>query len=62
MEDVVWGTGILQVDEMLNEMKRQNFEGYFTIEYEANWENNLPDIEASIDYFNQVVDQIRDTK
>ncbi|MFA7390099.1 MAG: TIM barrel protein, partial [Proteiniphilum sp.] len=62
LEDVVWGTGILQVDEMLNEMKRQNFEGYFTIEYEANWENNLPDIEASIDYFNQVVDQIRDTK
>jgi sugar phosphate isomerase/epimerase len=62
LEDVVWGTGVLQVDEMLNEMKRQNFEGYFTIEYEANWENNLPDIEASIDYFNQVVDQIRDTK
>lgn len=62
LEDVVWGTGILQVDEMLNEMKRQNFEGYFTIEYEANWENNLPDIEASIDYFNQVVDQLRDTK
>ncbi len=60
LEDVVWGTGILQVDEMLRELKRQDFEGYFTIEYEANWENNLPEIETSIDYFNQIVDQLSD--
>lgn len=62
LDDVVWGTGVLQVEEMLKELKQQHFKGYFTIEYEANWENNIPDIEASIDYFNQVVDQIRDTK
>ncbi|HKL71780.1 MAG TPA: sugar phosphate isomerase/epimerase [Marinilabiliaceae bacterium] len=58
LEDVVWGTGILNVKGMLEELKRQNFKGYFTIEYEANWENNLPEIKESIDYFNQVADEI----
>ena len=58
LEDVVWGKGILNVKGMLEELKRQNFKGYFTIEYEANWENNLPEIKESIDYFNQVADEI----
>lgn len=57
-EDVVWGTGVLNVKGMLEELKRQNFKGYFTIEYEANWENNLPEIKESIDYFNKVVEEI----
>jgi sugar phosphate isomerase/epimerase len=58
LEDVVWGKGVLQVDEMLKELQRQKFKGYFTIEYEANWENNLPEIKASIDYFNKVVEEL----
>ncbi len=58
LEDVVWGQGILNVKAMMKELKRQNFKGYFTIEYEANWENNLPQIKQSIDYFNQVAEEI----
>ena len=58
LEDVVWGTGILNVKGMMEELKRQNFKGYFTIEYEADWENNLPQIKKSIEYFNQVADEI----
>ena len=58
LEDVVWGQGVLNVKGMLEELKRQKFKGYFTIEYEANWENNLPEIKESIDYFNQVADEI----
>jgi len=58
LEDVIWGTGVLQVDEMLKELKRQRFKGYFTIEYEANWENNLPEIKESINYFNEVVEEL----
>ena len=57
-EDVVWGTGVLNVKKMLEELKRQNFKGYFTIEYEANWENNLPEIKESIDYFNKTTEEI----
>lgn len=58
LEDVVWGTGILNVKAMMEELKRQNFKGYFTIEYEANWENNLPEIKESIDYFNEIAEEI----
>lgn len=58
LEDVVWGTGVLQIDELLKELKRQKFKGYFNIEYEANWENNLPEIRESINYFNEVVEEL----
>jgi sugar phosphate isomerase/epimerase len=58
LEDVVWGTGILNVKGMLEELKRQNFKGYFTIEYEAHWENNLPEIKESVEYFNKVSEAI----
>ena len=58
LEDVVWGTGILNVKGILEELKQQDFKGYFTIEYEANWENNLPEIKQSIDYFNQTTEEI----
>jgi sugar phosphate isomerase/epimerase len=58
LEDVIWGTGILNVKAMMEELKRQNFKGYFTIEYEANWENNLPEIKESIDYFNKIAEEI----
>ncbi len=58
LEDVVWGTGVLNVKGILQELKRQNFKGYFTIEYEANWENNLPEIKKSVEYFNSVADEL----
>ena len=58
LEDMIWGKGILNVKGMMEELKRQNFRGYFTIEYEADWENNLPQIRKSIDYFSQTTDNI----
>ena len=57
-EDVVWGTGILNVKDILEELKKQNFKGYFTIEYEADWENNLPQIKESIEYFKTISESI----
>ena len=58
LEDVVWGTGVLNLKGMLQELKQQDFKGYFTIEYEANWENNLPEIKKSIENFNRVADEV----
>jgi len=52
--DVIWGKGILNVDKMLETLKNQNFKGVFTIEYEYNWENSVPDIKECIEYYNQV--------
>ncbi|MDD3190009.1 MAG: sugar phosphate isomerase/epimerase [Fermentimonas sp.] len=57
-EDVVWGTGILNVKDILEELVRQNFKGYFTIEYEADWENNLPQIKESIEYYKTISESI----
>lgn len=51
LEDVVWGQGILNTGEMLRELEKQGFKGYFTVEYEAEWENNLPSIKKSVEYF-----------
>lgn len=56
--DVIWGTGILDVKGMLKELKRQNFKGVFSIEYEYNWDNSVPDIKKCIDYFNQVSEEL----
>jgi L-ribulose-5-phosphate 3-epimerase UlaE len=56
--DVIWGTGILNVKDMLNELKRQNFKGVFSIEYEYNWENSVPDIKQCIEYFNNSVEEL----
>lgn len=56
--DVIWGTGILNVKEMLKELQRQKFKGVFSIEYEYNWDNSVPDIKKCIDYFNSVTDEI----
>lgn len=56
--DVIWGKGILDVKGMLQELKRQNFNGVFAIEYEYNWDNSVPDIRKNIEYFNQVTEEI----
>lgn len=56
--DVIWGTGILSVDKMLKTLKDQNFKGVFTIEYENNWENSVPDIKKCIEYYDQVTSEI----
>ncbi len=52
--DVIWGTGALDLKGMLNELKRQKFEGVFSIEYEHNWMKSVPDIRKSIRYFNEL--------
>lgn len=56
--DVIWGTGVLNVKGMLEELRRQNFKGYLAIEYENNWDNSVPDIKQCIDYYNQAAEEI----
>jgi len=57
--DVVWGTGKADVKALLAEIDRQGFAGVFSIEYEHNWENSLPEIRRSVAYFNEVAGQIK---
>ncbi|MDR1718112.1 MAG: sugar phosphate isomerase/epimerase [Prevotella sp.] len=53
MRDTTWGTGILQVKEVLNELKRQRFNGLVSVEYEDFGDSQLDDIKKSLEYFNQ---------
>ena len=46
--DVIWGTGILNMEAFLKELKRQKYKGPITIEYEYNWKNSVPDIRESL--------------
>lgn len=53
--DVHWGTGVANTDGIIKELKRQNFKGMISAEYERNWENNTPDVIASVKYFRNAV-------
>ncbi len=57
--DVVWGTGQADVRALLTELDRQNFEGVFSIEYEYNWDNSVPDIRRCVAYFNKVARELK---
>jgi len=49
--NVIWGTGIVDVKALIQEMKRQKFNGAVTVEYEYNWENSVPEINESLKNF-----------
>lgn len=53
--DVHWGTGVVDLDALIGELKRQKFKGSISAEYEYNWENNAEDIAASISNFRDAI-------
>ena len=57
--DVVWGTGEGRIKGVLEELHRQDYEGTFSIEYEYHWDNNVPYIRKSVDYFNSVASGLK---
>ena len=56
--DVPWGTGQGDVKGMLTEIHRQRVEAVFSIEYEHNWDNSLPEIAECVKYFDQVATEL----
>ena len=50
MPDVVYGTGVSDIKDILKELKRQKFQGNISIEYEANWDNSVPDVAQCVGY------------
>ncbi len=58
-EDVVVGTGVLKYPEIFAELKRQNFKGMLSIERENNWDNNMPDVKQTVQYFNEQVKAVK---
>jgi sugar phosphate isomerase/epimerase len=58
VHDVPWGTGKGDVKGMLQELYRQKFKGVFSIEYEYNWKNSLPEIAKCVEYFDKVAAEL----
>ncbi len=56
--DVPWGTGEGNVEGMLTEIHRQGIKAVFSIEYEHNWLNSLPEIARSVEYFDKVAAEL----
>lgn len=48
--DVPYGKGVANVKEILDELKRQGFNGNIAIEYEYNWTTSVPEIKECIDF------------
>ncbi|MGQ9649241.1 MAG: sugar phosphate isomerase/epimerase family protein [Phycisphaerae bacterium] len=56
--DVVWGTGVANLSGVLAELAHQKFRGVFSIEYEANPDNNTAEVAQCIKFFNQVSNEL----
>ncbi|MDD5327004.1 MAG: sugar phosphate isomerase/epimerase [Phycisphaerae bacterium] len=56
---VPWGTGKADIKAILAELARQNFKGTFSIEYEYNWENSIPDISQCVEYFKKTEAEVK---
>jgi sugar phosphate isomerase/epimerase len=56
--DVPWGTGEGHVDELLKEIYRQKIKAPFSIEYEHNWDNSLPEIAKCVEFFDKVAAEL----
>jgi inosose dehydratase len=53
--DVVYGRGVLNVPEVLRALREVKFQGYISIEYEANPSNPSPDMQACVEVFKESV-------
>jgi sugar phosphate isomerase/epimerase len=59
--DVIWGTGVGRMKGILTELNRQNYKGTFSIEYEYNWENSVPEIRECVAFFDAFRGSLKQT-
>ena len=45
-----FGTGVSDIKAVLDELKRQNFQGNVSLEYEYNWDNSVPEVAQCIGF------------
>jgi len=56
--DVPWGTGQADVKAILQEVHRQGIRAVFSIEYEHNWLDSVPEIAEGVKYFDKVAAEL----
>ena len=58
-EDTIVGKGVIDFPAVFQELKRQNFSGMFSIEHESNWYHSVPDVKATVQYYNEQVAKLK---
>jgi len=58
--DVPWGGGVSKPKEILAELAAEKFEGPFSIEYEYNWDNSVPEITKCVEWFKKTAAELSD--
>ncbi|WP_316811713.1 sugar phosphate isomerase/epimerase [Pedobacter heparinus] len=53
--DVHWGEGVCNIAGVIEELKRQEFKGVISAEYEYNWQSNSKDVALSVVNFRELV-------
>ena len=56
--DVPWGTGAGNAKGMLAEIHRQGIKAVFSIEYEYNWDNSVPEIAKCVEFFDKTAAEL----
>ena len=51
--------GKCKIKEILEELNKQGFRGVFTIEYESNPDNPVPDIKKCVKFFNETKSKLK---
>ncbi len=50
LPDTIYGTGVSNIEGILDELRRQGYPGPITVEYQNNWDNSVPDVAKCIDF------------
>src|SRR5487761_2041911 len=57
--DTIVGKGVIDFPPIFQELKRQHFNGMFSIEHESNWYHSLPDIIETVKFYNDQVAKLK---
>ncbi len=57
--DTVVGKGVIDFAPIFQELKRQHFNGMFSIEHESNWYHSVPDIIATVQFYKDQIAKLK---
>jgi len=58
-DDAIPGHGVLDFPAIFQELKNQGYKGNFSIEHEANWNNNAGDVVEIVKFYNDKVKNLK---
>ena len=56
--DTIVGKGVIDFAPVFAELKRQKFQGMFSIEHESNWYNNVPDVIETVNFYDGQLEKL----